>query len=278
MAWSIATPPPSGPSSAMTGSSLIADPIRKGTNGRLAPSVSTANVGGIDDAPNIRTPLRLLVIDRRSLTLECLVAALADTREIGSIVAVANEGDALDRIGEHGSADVALVNFAGDPFDEQRIAAVREALDAVLPPGAIVLLTGLIDRTHMLAALKQGVLGFLSSDTPTHVILEALRLVSRGWTVYPPLDPKLLAPETRGRDAFPGIIDSYALTVRQRQVLQSLQRGMTNRDIANVLGISERAVKGHVQELMRRMGATNRTQIVAMIAGMTGRSGDDGNN
>lgn len=264
MAWSIATPPPS----AMMEPAIVADPIRKEGNGRLGGSVATANVGGIDDAPNIRTPLRLLVIDRRSLTLECLVAALADTRDIGSIVAVANENDALARMGERGRADVALVNLAGDPFDEQRIAAVRGSLDPVLPPGAIVLLTGLIDRAHMLAALKQGVLGFLSSDTPTHVILEALRLVSRGWTVYPPLDPKLLAPESRSPDAFPGIIDSYALTARQRQVLRSLQRGMTNRDIANVLGISERAVKGHVQELMRRMGATNRTQIVAMIAGM----------
>ncbi|UVO51673.1 response regulator transcription factor [Sphingomonas sp. SUN019] len=271
MDWSIAAPSPA----AVARSPFAADPIRKDANGRQSPTVATVDIDGIDESPNVRAPLRLLVIDRRSLTLECLVAALADTREIGSIVAASNESDALTRIGDHGGADVALLNLAGDPFDERSVALMREVLDPVLPPGAIVLLTGLVDRVHMLAALKQGVLGFLSSDTPTDIILEALRLVSRGWTVYPPLDPKLLAPDTRESGSFPGLAEGLTLTSRQRQVLQNLQRGMTNRDIANGLGISERAVKGHVQELMRRMGATNRTQIVAMLAGMTNRPRDE---
>jgi DNA-binding NarL/FixJ family response regulator len=267
MDWSAATTSRTN----VAGSLRSADPISTRVNGRERSRTSIADVENRAAPHERRPPLRLLVIDRRSLTLECLVAALTDTREIGSIVAATDEGDALTRIGRDGGADVALLNLAGDPFDERRLALLRQSLDPILPPGAIVLLTGLVDRPHMLAALRQGILGFLSSETPTDIILEGLSLVSRGWTVYPPVDPKILASDAHDPVAGPSLADGLTLTTRQRQVLHNLQRGMTNRDIANGLGISERAVKGHVQELMRRMGATNRTQIVAMLAGMANR-------
>ena len=56
------------------------------------------------------------------------------------------------------------------------------------------------------------------------------------------------------------------LTGRQRQVLEGLSRGMTNRQIATNLMVTERTVKAHVKELMRRLGASNRTQVVAIAS------------
>ncbi|RSV05220.1 helix-turn-helix domain-containing protein [Sphingomonas koreensis] len=56
------------------------------------------------------------------------------------------------------------------------------------------------------------------------------------------------------------------LTGRQRQVLDGLSRGMTNRQIAKSLMVTERTVKAHVKELMRRLGASNRTQVVAIAS------------
>jgi DNA-binding NarL/FixJ family response regulator len=60
--------------------------------------------------------------------------------------------------------------------------------------------------------------------------------------------------------------NEFACTPRQLQVLDGLERGLTNKSIALALGISERAVKAHVKELMRRLKANNRTQVVALAS------------
>lgn len=248
--------------------------LGNGEHGTGAPALPLRSDGSADPRRDRQGPLRVLVIDRRSLTRDCLVAALNDLPDIGEIVAVAEAVDAASQLGSERRADVALVNLASDPFDGASVQRLRAALDTILPPGAIVLLTGLVDGGHVVAALRNGVLGILNSDTPTDVIIAALQLVSGGWTVCPPLNPAMLARHADEPGSLRPAATGYLLTDRQRQVLSGLQEGRTNRDIAAQLGISERAVKAHVQELMRRMGASNRTQIVAMMAGMARRKPD----
>ena len=239
-------------------------------------TIAGGRIGGEGDHPD--RPLRLLIIDPRSLTRDCLVAALSTTPDIETVIPAATVREAIDALAQGPGVDAALINLAADPFGEAELADYAARLERVLPPGFIVLLTSLADPGHAQAALRQGFQGFLGSDTPLDVTVEAIRLVSRGWMVYPPLGKGALVPASLPSFDRPQSRDDYELTVRQRQVLEGLQAGFTNKDIATRLGVSERTVKAHVQELMRRLGASNRTQVVALVSGATrwqdGKPGD----
>lgn len=211
-----------------------------------------------------KSGLSLLVVDLRKLTRDCLIAALEGSHEFDSVVAATSLDEATAQLTERDRFDATLVNFANDEFGDADLAKIKERLAELGAPDFIVLLTTHTDGIHVAAALRQGIRGFLSIDTPLDVTIDAIRLVSKGWLIYPPIDPALLVRaqnEGARRDFGP------ELTPRRRQVLQRLQQGMTNRDIARQLSVSERTIKAHVQELMRVLGASNRTQVVALTSG-----------
>lgn len=104
-------------------------------------------------------------------------------------------------------------------------------------------------------ALKSGARGFIPTQTASlPITLAAIRLVSAGGTFVP---ADLLFQKRLARAAMP----QNQLTSRQGAVLNRLQQGKANKIIAYELGMSESTVKVHVRNIMRKMGATNRTQV-----------------
>ena len=141
-------------------------------------------------------------------------------------------------------------------------------LQIAAPNGRILLLTTHTDMEHASAAMRLGVDGYLNSEMSFELTKDAICIVGRGCIIYPrsvlsgpPLQANFLSAA--------GLLSNdERLTQRQRQVLEGVARGMTNREIAVRLTISERTVKAHVKELMRRLGATNRTQVVAIASNL----------
>lgn len=216
-----------------------------------------------------RSNLRLMVIDPRALTRDCLVAALRSATGIGTVMSAATVEDAKDQLSNGTLVDTVLINLASDPFGNAELASFATILRLLVESGGILLLTNLIDEDHAKAAIEHGIQGYLSSDTPFDLTIEAIRFVSRGWLLYPAFGPAtFLSPRVPQTESV-AVRSSAALTRRQQQVLEALERGMTNRDIAARLAVSERTVKAHVQELMRRLGVSNRTQVVAMMLART---------
>lgn len=215
----------------------------------------------------------LLVIDRKNLTRDCLIAALIEHPLIGDITSASDPEMAAAQLGQTLVADAALLNLGSDAFDESFLFYLRDRLSPLLPTGRIAIMTSFGDNMHLLAALRGGVAGYLLSDTSVDVVGNALHLVKLGWTVYPPLSE--LASGTLGMSINEKTFGDLNLSNRQRQVLGALQQGLTNRSIGDQLGISERAIKAHVQELMRRLNVSNRTQLVAKLAGFATRPPDE---
>ena len=116
-----------------------------------------------------------------------------------------------------------------------------------------------------MAAFHQGARGYLTIDMPVDLMVEAIRLVASGWAIHPPVDLEGLAHASFSVDSVAML--TAKLTHRQAEVLRYLATGMPNKNIAFHLGLSERTVKAHVQEIMQRIGAANRTQIVALLGG-----------
>lgn len=215
--------------------------------------------------------VRLLIIDSRSLTRDCLVAAIARASGIAMIEAAPDVPAALALIHAGAAPDAILVNFSADPLSEEVLAAFLEPLRVAAPDAGFLMLAASVDRSDVLTALKQGVTGLLDSDAPFELVVEAIRLVASGLMIYPAFD---LRPELRARGGTNvDRLSGFALTDRQKQVLEELLHGYTNGRIAANLAVSERTVKAHLKEIMRRLGASNRTQIVALISQAPARSG-----
>lgn len=138
--------------------------------------------------------------------------------------------------------DVALVDlFMGDESG----ADICERLRARSPATKVLLISG-AGRILPKAAKAAGAAGFVSKDWPAADIAAAVRMVALGMSVFRPHE------SPRGP----------ALTDREREVLDSIARGSTNREIAGELFLSPHTVKEHTSSLYRKLGARNRADAV----------------
>ena len=148
----------------------------------------TANLraisGGREAGHNGSDALHLLVIDPRSLTRDCLVAALEGVEELGSVIAAGSVEEAASILAGIDGRTAALLNLASDAFDHPTLARMIEPLRQT-QPGSIVILTTHVDAEHARAALRLGVAGFLSTEMPFELTVDAIRFISRGWITYP---------------------------------------------------------------------------------------------
>jgi len=212
-------------------------------------------------------PLRLMIIDPRSLTRHCLVAALEAGGGFEQIIAVSSVTEAVEALAGAKAPDAVVLNLASDPFVDDGLRNIVNAIREVAPTSGIVMLTAHAVRSHATIALRVGVQGFLDSDTSLETTIEAIRFVARGWMIYPGFE---YSPDAQPLgDAPVRDLPSMGFTMRQLQVLDGLEQGLTNGAIATTLQVSERTIKAHVKEIMRRVGASNRTQVVAMMSRMT---------
>jgi DNA-binding NarL/FixJ family response regulator len=133
-------------------------------------------------------------------------------------------------------------------------------------PGVpVVVLSGRTGREDIMGALNRGANGYLPKILSGKAMLAALRLVMSGETYVPSiLMDERARPGARGADQAGGAPGIEALTERERDVLDFLCQGKSNKEIARDLAIREVTVKVHVGNIMRKLGAANRTQAVRL--------------
>lgn len=217
---------------------------------------------------------RILIIDPQPLTRNCLVAAMQDTSEVFHLTAVDNIDSVRRLMSENVAFDIIIHNLDQNQINEQSLST--ELLPVLMVVGAIplVLMTSCTTPGCLTFAFQHGVRGYLTIDTSLTTMLQVIRLVSDGWIIFPAFrqDERLPAyaqMQIAPREGKPPV----KFTPRQEQVLQCLATGMPNKSIAYHLQMSESTVKAHIKEIMQRVGAANRTQVVAL---MTRNDNQDG--
>jgi len=195
----------------------------------------------------------IMVVDRHPLTrdsiCELIAQAAQDLRVIG--VASPDEVEAID-----GTLAV-LYNGNDRPPGDGRIAEDIDQLHRTLPGVPIALLA----PAGGSSVERPGVRGQLPPSLTPDVLVAALRLILAGGSYFPPVDD---APSTPRRD--PALA---GLTQRESEVLTKLCQGKANKIIAYELAMSENTVKVHVYRIMKKLGATNRTEVVSMLQRMS---------
>ena len=145
------------------------------------------------------------------------------------------------------------------------IEAIRR-LRAGGPPVGILVLTSFSGAEQVIPAIQAGADGYLLKDAGPGVLTDAIRAVQRG---EPMLSPEAAAvvmarvagePGTAAPAAGPDHPDLDRLTAREREVLAGLGRGLSNRQLAAELFVSEKTVKTHVSSLLAKLRLADRTQ------------------
>jgi DNA-binding NarL/FixJ family response regulator len=236
-------------------------------SGLPSPPPSTAADG--DDAFLGRTPgaigsgtAKIGLIDGHQLSLEYLRTAFKSVVPDLSVCPFASVQDFLARPAE----DFDLIIYFWHANDASAMGAIRAASAACRASADIplIVLSDAEETQHpktVRLILQNGARGFIPTRTMgIHMALAAIRLVGAGGTFAP---QELLPSGTSDRaPALPDAARKHRLTARQMAVLSHLHQGKANKIIAHELTMSESTVKVHVRNIMRKVGATNRTQAV----------------
>jgi len=133
-------------------------------------------------------------------------------------------------------------------------------------PNIKVILIDMDDNSEVfIKCVRAGAVGYLLKDASAADVMSAVRLVGQGQAVCPSqLCMSLFRTVTRQWTSFPSarIKIELGLTRRQQQLIPLIAQGLTNKEIANHLHISEQTVKNHIHRMLRRVGASDRLQVI----------------
>lgn len=201
----------------------------------------------------------VLVVDDHAVVREGLRTFL-DLQDGISVIGEAADGrDAVDAA-RRLDPDVILMDLVMPELDG--VGAMRVLRD-VAPRSRVIVLTSFLDDERLLPAIRAGAAGYLLKNAQPAELARAIRAAARGEAI---IDPTVAA---RLVDAIatssPRVIaEPERLTRREREVLELIAAGRSNKRIALALGISEKTVKTHVGHLLAKLGVTDRTQAALL--------------
>lgn len=212
----------------------------------------------------------VLLIDDHELARRGLEAMLATA---GWITVVDGAPDCLSGVEavERLAPDIVLLDIHMPDIDGLACLAHLKALER---PVAVVIVTLYDDRRYVIDAIRRGAAGYILKDAASAEVIATLRDVANGRLAIDPAllrealltdpQPRLDKNGTRGRAA------ELSITAREHEVLTVVAEGMTNKEIGARLNISEDTVKKHVQNLIWKLRAADRTQaaVIALRMGI----------
>jgi DNA-binding NarL/FixJ family response regulator len=196
--------------------------------------------------------IRVLVVDDHSMVRAGLQQLLGSASDI-EVLGLAGTGAEAVQLAEQLRPDVVLMDLQMPVKDG--VAATAE-IRALLPEAQVVILTSFSDRDRIVGAIDAGAVGYLLKDASPDELLAGVRAASRGESpLHPRAARELLSART---DAASNPV--VELTARETEVLGLVRQGLSNKQIARRLGITERTVKAHLTSCFQRIGVLDRTQ------------------
>jgi DNA-binding NarL/FixJ family response regulator len=204
-------------------------------------------------------PVRVLVVDDQALVREGLMTLLDAVADITPVAAAADGEEAVALAARH-RPDVVLMDLRMPKLDG--VEATRRILEA-RPETEIVVLTTHADEASILDALRAGARGYLTKDAGIAEISRAVHAAANHQGLLDPIvQSRLLDAAGAAARPAPAAQLPDELTPREGEVLTLIARGLSNREIADTLVVSETTVKTHINHVFAKIGARDRAQAV----------------
>lgn len=192
----------------------------------------------------------VLLVDDHSVVRMGLAAIINIEKDL-KVCGEAESGAEAVKLAREMRPDVVVMDFMMPGMDG------AEATEAVLrasPEPKVLVLTSYGTSSDIARALKSGATGAVTKNLSNDELADAIRATARG--------ERMLSAEIEA--SLSEAESDNGLTARQREVLDSITRGLSNDDIAGMLGISKVRVKQHLAALYQKLGAANRAEAVAI--------------
>ncbi len=216
------------------------------------------------------SPIRLLVVDDHTLFRRGLVALLATESDLVVAGEAADAGEATRRARELQPDVILLDNHLPGVTGIAALAGLKEAA----PAAKVLMLTVSEDGADLAAALRAGAQGYVLKTIDGDMLAQAIRGTMRGESVVSPeMTGKLVqalratAPGEAPVGSAPQDDPLARLSPREREILEHIARGASNKAIARELDIAETTVKIHVQHILRKLGLSSRVQAAVYLTG-----------
>ena len=199
--------------------------------------------------------MKLFIVDDDPLILKSLAATLSREEDI-SVEALAENGERAVSLCAQNPPDVILMDIRMPGMDGIQATHI---LKKQFPHLKIVMLTTFQDKANIQSALKAGAEGYLLKTDRLSDMAGKLRLVLEGTSV--------ISSEALKALAVTSIPSTQGLTPREREVLELVVKGLTNREIGEQLYLSEGTVRNVVSVIMDKMDVRNRTELSSAVLG-----------
>jgi DNA-binding NarL/FixJ family response regulator len=151
--------------------------------------------------------------------------------------------------------DIAMPNLSG--------IEAAQRISAQLPQTSMIILSMHSDEGYVLRALKSGARGYLLKDSAESDLIEAIKVVSQGKAFFSPEISKVLAEDYVREIKVRGAEDSYdLLTAREREILQLLVEGRSNKEVASLLNLSLYTVETHRRNLQSKLNLHSFPELI----------------
>jgi two-component system NarL family response regulator len=196
------------------------------------------------------SPIRIIIADDHPVVRAGLVALISQGADMQVVAEASNGRELVAEFLRH-RPDICLVDLRMPEMDgADAIAAIREQA----PAARMIVLTTYDDDEGIQRSLRAGAKAYMLKDSPRDELLECIRAVHAGRTLIPAAIAEKLAEN----------IGAPALTPRELEVLGLAAGGNSNKEIARALFITEGTVKSHINALLGKLEASDRTQAVTI--------------
>jgi len=211
--------------------------------------------------------IRALIVDDYPVVREGLRTMLSTDRTVQVVGEASDGAEALAMVAEK-KPNVVLMDIRMPNMDG--IEATRQIKDKY-PSTAVIVLTMYDNDAYVIDAVRAGASGYLLKDASRELLLHTIRTVSSGTTLIKTdllfeAISSLIHPKQAFQETEVSTIQALEeLTPREREVLQLVAEGHTNKEIGKALSITEDTVKKHMQSILAKLDATNRTSVVVKV-------------
>jgi DNA-binding NarL/FixJ family response regulator len=212
----------------------------------------------------VRSATNISLVAQNRLLQEALTRILQKKSEFSVVYAAPYTPDTVAKIAEAGGGVLLVDSTVTDAFG---FALVRDSVQAVA--GLKVVLVGMgEDEEDFVKAVSAGAVGYVLKDASAMDVVAAIRAVVHDEAVCPPrLCLSLFKYVAGTRSNLPNVRVKIqlGLTRRQQQLVPLLAQGLTNKEIALHLNLSEQTIKNHIHRMLQKLGAQDRLSVVEIV-------------